>query len=75
MWEQIQANKRKSVVLVFSMALVLMALGALIGAFILPSGGGAIMGIMLAGIVWLIMTMIAYSSGGKILMAASRAKR
>ena len=75
MWEQIRANKRKSVVLVFSMALVLMALGAVIGAFISPSGGGAIMGIMLAGIVWLIMTMIAYSSGGKILMAASKAKK
>ena len=74
MWEQIAANRRKSIVLVTSMALTLMLLGALIGSAISPNGG-AITGIAITGIIWFFMTIIAYSNGGKILMAASKAKK
>ena len=92
MWEQIRSNKRKSVVLVVGMALLLMALGFIIGlALIPPAGGnsagsggaggltlnpvGGVLGLLAAFVIWSGMSLTAYFSGGKILLAASGAKR
>jgi heat shock protein HtpX len=87
MWEQIRANKRKSTVLVFAMAALLMILGFAIGGALLPTSmtingeqttsiiPGGLLGAFAAGFVWLVMTTVAYFSGGKILMAASGAHR
>ena len=75
MWEQIRANKRKSVILIISMALLLIALGALIGTVASPSRGGAMAGGLIATVLWLVLTLVAWSSGGALLMGVSKAKK
>jgi heat shock protein HtpX len=72
MWEQIRINKRNSVMLLFSMASVLLALGAVIGyAWLGPQGMGG--GLLIALAVWLILTLISFASGDQILLASSGA--
>lgn len=87
MWEQIRGNKRKSMVLVFFMALLLLALGFTIGmaltgvtssdgriAYSNPgSYAGGIFGLMVAMIIWLVMTIAAFFGGDKILLASNKA--
>jgi heat shock protein HtpX len=73
MWELIRANKRDSVMLITLMAVVLLALGFIIGlAVVGPEGGVAGLGI--AAVVWLVLTLVSFSSGDQILLAASRAR-
>jgi heat shock protein HtpX len=73
MWELIQANKRDSVMLMILMAVVLLALGLIIGLAVVGPQGGLI-GVGIAAVVWLILTLISFSSGDQILLAASRAQ-
>lgn len=73
MWELIQANRRKSIVLFFSLGMVLILLGYVIGSFYIPDGGG-IFGIVLALIIWGVLSLISYFAGSKILLAVSGAK-
>ena len=73
MWELIQSNKRKSVVLIFSLGLTLILLGYIFGSAYASDGGG-IVGIVLAFILWLILFLIAFAGGSKILLAVSGAK-
>lgn len=73
MWEQIRLNKRRSAYLVAAMALLLLLLGYVFGEAAEPGAGRV--GVMVAVIVWLIMTLIAYFQGGHILMAVSGARR
>ncbi len=73
MWEQIQANKRRSVFLVFCMAAILVALGYFIGeAF--ARGGGAF-GTAVAVGIWAVMGLVSYYQGSAILLASSGARR
>jgi heat shock protein HtpX len=73
MWELIRANKRDSVLLITLMAVVLLILGFIIGlAVVGPEGGVAGLGI--AAVVWLVLTLVSFSSGDQILLAASRAQ-
>ncbi|MHC4425328.1 MAG: M48 family metallopeptidase [Planctomycetota bacterium] len=73
MWELIRANKRNSIVLMVIMAAVLLLLGFVIGmAFF--GGEGGLFGLMIATVIWLVLTLISFSSGDQILLAASRAK-
>jgi heat shock protein HtpX len=72
MWELIRANKRNSVALMVLMAAVLLLLGFVIGLAFGPNGGW--LGLMIATAIWLILTLISFSSGDQILLAASRAK-
>ncbi|HUT29452.1 MAG TPA: M48 family metallopeptidase [Sedimentisphaerales bacterium] len=72
MWELIRINKRKSILLLLMMALCLMLLGYIIGmAFF--GGRGAFIGLIIATALWLILTMVSFSSGDQILLAASHA--
>jgi heat shock protein HtpX len=73
MWELIQANKRKSTVLIITMGLMLVLLGYIIGSAYHPEGGG-IVGVVIAFIIWGILYLTAFSSGSKILLAVSGAK-
>ena len=60
MWELIRANRRNSIILMALMAVVLLLLGLLIGAgFMGPDG--AVFGLIIAGVVWLILMLV--SSG------------
>jgi heat shock protein HtpX len=73
MWELIRANKRNSVLLMASMALVLLVLGYVIGlAAVGPDGG--LLGLAAAAAVWVVLALVSLSSGDQILLAASGAK-
>ncbi len=73
MWELIRANKRHSIFLMATMALVLLAVGAVIGLAVFGPEGGMI-GLGIATVVWLVLALISFSSGDQILLAASRAQ-
>ena len=73
MWELIQANKRRSVVLFISLGGTLLLLGYFLGGAYFPEGGGFI-GLLFAFIIWGILSLISYFSGSKIMLAVSGAK-
>jgi len=73
MWELIRANKRNSIILIVLMAVVLLLLGFVIGLGFFGTKGG-FFGLLIASAVWLILTLISFSSGDQIFLAASRAK-
>jgi len=73
MWELIQANKRKSVILIISMGILLVLLGYVIGGAYSPDSGGAV-GVFIALILWGILFITSYAGGSKILLAVSGAK-
>ena len=73
MWQLIRANKRNSIFLMAVMASVLLGLGFIIGMVFFGQEGG-FFGLMIATAIWLILTLISFSSGDQILLAASRAK-
>ena len=81
MWELIRANKRHSIVLILLMAVVLLGLGYLIGSVFtanMKNGHamyGGLWGIAIAGTIWFFLTVLSFSSGDQILLAASKAKR
>ncbi len=72
MWEQIRANKRNSIVLLATMAVVLMVLGFVLGlAF--GGGEGGFFGLIIATVIWLVLMLVSFSSGDQILLASSKA--
>lgn len=72
MWEIIQANKRKSLVLFFSLGACLIILGYLIGECFASSAGP--LGLAIALFVWVILSFLGYFSGDSIILAFSQAK-
>ena len=75
MWEQIRVNKRNSVILLSTMALCLIALGAVLGlAFGGGGGEGVFFGVIIATVIWLVLMVVSFSSGDQILLASSKAK-
>ena len=73
MWELIQANKRKSMILFVTMGIALVLLGYLIGSYFVPYGGG-FYGIIAALFIWFFLSLISYFAGSPILLSVSRAK-
>ena len=73
MWELIQANRRKSIILFMCMGICLVALGYVIGSVFFHDGGG-ITGIFIALAIWFILSLISYYSGSSIILAVSKAK-
>jgi heat shock protein HtpX len=73
MWELIQQNRRKSLILFFLMGCCLVLLGYLLGAAYLPPDGGMI-GLSLALIVWLILSLISFFAGDSIVLGISGAQ-
>ena len=73
MWELIRVNKRNSILLLMTMAVCLILLGFVIGIGFFGSEGG-IFGIIIAIVIWLILTLVSFSGGDQILLAASKAK-
>ena len=72
MWELIRINKRNSVLLLIMMAVCLLGLGTVIGMAIRGPDGG-MLGLMIATGIWVVLTLISFSSGDQILLAASNA--
>ena len=73
MWEIIRTNKRKSIFLFVAMGLCLLVLGYFIGNVFFPPNGG-INGIIIAVCVWLVMSLVSYTSGDAILLSLSKAQ-
>ena len=74
MWEQIAANRRKSVVLVAAAALLLAALGWFLGEYFGGPGAGPF-GVAAALAVWLVMTLVSWFQGDQVFLAMSGAKK
>lgn len=74
MWELIRANKRNSIVLMVIMATVLLLLGFVIGLAFSGSPAGGFFGLIIATVIWLILTLISFSSGDQIFLASSKAR-
>ncbi len=74
MWEQIRANKRRSLILAGLMAALFFAIGWFLGELFAPGGGG-LMGLLFAFVIWTILALVSYYSGASIFLAASRARK
>ena len=72
MFELIRANKRNSIILMVLMAAVLLLLGYVIGLAAVGPDGGFI-GIIIATVIWLLLTLTSFAGGDQILLAASKA--
>ncbi len=72
MWEQIRSNRRRSVVLVIAMGLILLAIGWLLGYAFMDS---AIGGLAIAGIIWIVMSLVGFFQGDSILLGLSKARK
>jgi heat shock protein HtpX len=72
-WELIRSNKRKSIILLFLMAAVLLSLGAALG-FAFAGPRGLPFGMLIAAGVYLILTLISFAGGDQILLSACKAK-
>jgi len=75
MWQVIRANRRKSIILIIMMALVLGALGGVIGYYLQPRypEDGIFYGVLAAMIVWIVMLLISTAGGERILLATAGA--
>ena len=76
MWELIRANQRRSMLLFLIMGIVLLGLGFLIGYALAPEAPleTAVGGMLLASIIWVVMSVISIVAGKKIILAISKAK-
>ena len=73
MWEQIRANQRRSVLLIISMAIALIALGAAAGGAIAWPAGVSF-GIGVALVIWLIQMAIYFGGAESLLLHGAFAK-
>ena len=77
MYELISKNKRKSWFVFFGMGLLLLGLGALIGALFDPnpaSGKGILTGIIIATLIWFIQAVVAMTNGAQVVLRGMNAK-
>ncbi len=73
MWDLIQANRRKSVLLLVLLATVLVGLGYFAGYFWDPRGG-QLFGVLVALVIWVVMMLSAFGGGERILLATAGAR-
>jgi len=73
MWEQIRHNQRSSAVLIVLVAVLLFALGYCLGAMFMPNGG--LVGLGIAFVIWLIMSLVAFYGGRNIFLALGGARK
>lgn len=74
MWEQIASNRRKSTFLVIGMAVLLVVLGYALAEYFGGPGYGPY-GVVLASVVWLVMTLVAWFKGDRIYLTMARARK
>jgi len=70
-WEQIRSNQIRSVVLTIGMGALLI----LIGYFLGLAFDSAMAGLVIAILLWVILSLVAYFQGDSILLSMSRAKK
>jgi heat shock protein HtpX len=72
MWEQIRSNQTRSVVLVAGMGVILLLIGYLLGVVFF---GNALGGLIIAFLVWGIMSLVGYYQGDSILLGMAGARK
>jgi heat shock protein HtpX len=72
MWEQIKANRTRSVILIIGMGAFLIALGWALGYLI---AGNGVAGLVIALIVYAIMDIVALTQGDSILLSVAGARK
>jgi len=72
MWEQIRSNQTRSVVLVAGMGVILLLIGYLLGVVFF---GNALGGLIIAFLVWGIMSLVGYFQGDSILLGMAGARK
>ena len=72
MWEQIRSNQIRSVILVIGMGAMLVLLGYFLGLYFF---GSAIAGLVIALLIWAVMSLVGYFQGDNLMLAMSRAKK
>ena len=72
MWEQIRDNQVRSVILVTALGFMLILLGSFLGQTLL---GDWSIGLLLALLIWIVMTLVGYFQGDSILLSLSNARK
>ena len=72
MFQQIRSNQIRSTFLVIGMGILLALLGYFLGLYF--TGSGAV-GLVIALLIWAIMSLVGYFQGDSILLATARAKK
>ena len=72
MWEQIRANKRRSIAIILAMAALLLLMGYAIGFAVSPEHG--LSGVLIALCVWIGLWLVAVSGGSSLILASAGAK-
>jgi heat shock protein HtpX len=70
-WEQIRSNQIRSVVLAIGMGALLILIGYFLGA----AFASPVAGLVIAILIWVILSLVAYFQGDSILLGMSRAKK
>ncbi|MFH1355850.1 MAG: M48 family metallopeptidase [bacterium] len=73
MWQLIRANKRKALFFVFLMGTLLVGVGFSVIELYMPQHG--VYGIPVALVIWLVLFLIAYWGGDKIVMSMAGARK
>jgi heat shock protein HtpX len=73
MWEAIEANKRKAMIIFFTMGFFLLAVGYFIGRIWFGLRHGGVTGALLAGGIWLVWSYISFYYGDDIILSANGA--
>jgi heat shock protein HtpX len=71
-WEQIRSNQIRSVALTIGMGALLILIGYFLGLYFFDS---ATAGLVIALLVWAILSLVGYFQGDSILLSMSRAKK
>jgi heat shock protein HtpX len=74
MFELIRANQRRAAILVVVVAGLLFAVGYSLGEMFRPGEGG-LGGLIIAFVVWAVLTIVAYFAGGSVFLALGGARR
>jgi heat shock protein HtpX len=72
MWEQIRSNQTRSVVLVIGMGIILLLIGYILGLVFFDNPIG---GIIIAFLVWGIMSLVGYYQGDSLLLGMAGARK
>jgi heat shock protein HtpX len=73
-WEQIESNRRRSVWIVAAMGVLLIGTGVALGYLFTNRPDGALIGGVVAGVVWLVMWVFTNSQGDDVLLQMAGAR-
>lgn len=73
MWQQIDSNKRNSLILITVIAMIMFSVGYVLGEFF--QSGDGILGVGIAAVIWIFMCITGFFFGGNIVLAFNNAKK